>query len=54
MCFGCGEPGHIRPKCPNKVRRVNPREGMAEMLVDGALAGSLVLIAQLLEKILCP
>ena len=21
-CFGCGEPGHIRPNCPNRVRRV--------------------------------
>ena len=22
-CFGCGEQGHIRPNCPNRVRRVS-------------------------------
>ena len=22
-CYGCGEPGHIRPNCPNKIRRVS-------------------------------
>ena len=39
VCYGCGEIRHIRPKCPNKVRRVNPREEVEEMLVDGSLAG---------------
>ena len=39
ICFGCGEAGHIKPKYPNKVRRVSPQEGSAEMLIDGSLAG---------------
>ena len=39
ICFCCGEEGHIKPKCPNKVRRVNPQESSAEILIDGSLAG---------------
>ena len=39
VCYGCGETGHIKSKCPNKVRRVSPKESVADMLVDGFLAG---------------
>ena len=38
-CYGCVEVGHIRPNCPNKVRRVVPQEGVSDMSVDGFLAG---------------
>ena len=39
-CYGCGAVGHIRPNCPNKVRRVKPQETCAGMsVVDGWLAG---------------
>ena len=26
VCYGCGEPGHIRPNCPEKIRRVRSPE----------------------------
>ena len=26
VCYGCGEAGHIRPNCPNKIRRVRSPE----------------------------
>ena len=38
-CYGCGEPGHIRPNCPNKVRRVKSPEHSKVMVVSGWLAG---------------
>ena len=38
-CYGCGEPGHIRPNCPNKVRRVKSPELSKVMVVSGWLAG---------------
>ena len=39
-CYGCGEVGHIRPNCPNKVRRVIPQGSVSKMpVVDGWLAG---------------
>ena len=38
-CYGCGEPGHIRPNCPHKVRRVKSPEPGKIMLVKGWLAG---------------
>ena len=41
-CYGCGEPGHIRPNCPNKVRRVRSPECDDQMEVDGWLAGNAV------------
>ena len=41
-CYGCGEVGHIRPNCPNKVRRVKSPESDSVMEVDGWLAGSAV------------
>ena len=49
ICFGCGEAGHIRPNCPNKVRRVKPekkgsvvkpeKKESVVKTVDGYLAG---------------
>ena len=41
-CYGCGELGHIKPNCPNKIRRVVSSESNDEMLVDGWIAGSMV------------
>ena len=41
-CYGCGEPGHIRPNCPNKVRRVKPKTSGVSLVVDGVLAGTAV------------
>ena len=41
-CYGCGEVGHIRPNCPNKVRRVRSPEHSCVMSVDGWLAGTRV------------
>ena len=38
-CYGCGEIGHIRPNCPNKVRRVVPQEVNSSMSIVGYLAG---------------
>ena len=38
-CYGCGEVGHIKPNCPNKVRRVKPQESGSVMSVNGWLAG---------------
>ena len=42
VCYGCGEPGHIRPNCPNKVRRVRSPECNDLMIVDGWLGGTKV------------
>ena len=39
VCFGCGEPGHIRPNCPNKIRRVRSPECAGLMSVDGFIEG---------------
>ena len=39
ICHSCGEPGHIRPNCPNIVRSVRvPGEGLG-MTVDALLVG---------------
>ena len=38
-CYGCGEPGHIRPNCPNRVRRVG--SPVSDPLMDW-LAGSAI------------
>lgn len=41
VCYGCGEQGHIRPNCPNKIRSVrSPVKDV--MVVDGWLAGEAV------------
>ena len=40
ICHNCGEPGHIRPNCPNIIRRVRvPGEGLGIMTVDALLVG---------------
>ena len=39
-CHGCGEPGHIRPNCPNVIRRVRvPGGGDLGKTVDALLVG---------------
>ena len=42
ICHGCGEPGHIKPNCPHRVRRVKSPDPSLTMLVDGLLDGSKV------------
>ena len=39
VCFGCGEAGHIRPNCPNRMRAVREEGVESGILVDGFLAG---------------
>ena len=39
ICHNCGEPGHIRPNCPNRVRSVRSPEGDSVIAVTGLLAG---------------
>ena len=39
VCFGCGEAGHIRPNCPNRMRSVREEGVENGILVDGFLAG---------------
>ena len=45
ICYGCGELGHIKPNCPNRVRSVRSvrsvlgQNAASGMLVDGRLAG---------------
>ena len=39
VCYGCGEPDHIRPNCPNRIRRVKSPVLGAVMIVKGCLAG---------------
>ena len=39
VCYACGEPDHIRPNCPNKIRRVKSPELGSVMIVKGCLAG---------------
>ena len=41
ICHNCGEPGHIRPNCPNKVRRVKSPDKSDVMSVSGWIAGCL-------------
>ena len=38
-CHGCGEVGHIRPNCPNRIRRVVVKGAGPGLTVDGFLAG---------------
>ena len=38
-CYGCGVVGHIRPNCPNKVRRVPSPKPSNFMTVQGSIAG---------------
>ena len=44
ICHGCGEPGHIRPQCPKRVRSVRSPDGDSpakgdEMFVSGWIDG---------------
>ena len=39
ICHGCKEPGHIRPNCPHRIRRVRSPECSAKMSVDGKIDG---------------
>ena len=39
VCHNCGEPGHIRPNCPNRVRSVKSPESEPLIEVSGCLAG---------------
>ena len=39
ICHNCGEPGHIRPNCPNRIRSVRSPEGNSVIAVTGLLAG---------------
>ena len=47
ICHGCGEPGHIRPQCPNRVWNVGCVRSTGSpvcdppFVVDGCLAGAL-------------
>ena len=41
-CYGCGELGHIKPNCPDRIRRVISPESNDEEMVDGWLAGTAV------------
>ena len=38
-CHSCGEIGHIRPNCPNRIRRVVEKGAGPGLTVDGFLAG---------------
>ena len=42
ICHSCGEPGHIKPNCPHRVRRVKSPEPSSLMMVKGRLAGSMM------------
>ena len=42
VCYGCREPGHIRPDCPNKVKRVKSpvqEVGLDESLITAWIGG---------------
>ena len=39
ICHNCGEPGHIRPNCPNRVSSVKSHESEELIEVSGFLAG---------------
>ena len=40
VCHNCGEPGHIRPNCPNRVRSIRSPDHDSLIEVDGVLAGT--------------
>ena len=49
VCYGCREPGHIRPDCPNKIKRVvSPVQevGLDESLITAWIGGKEVLNAE--------
>ena len=41
-CHGCGEPGHIRPNCPHRVRSVNSPNPSSLDFVEGRIGGKVV------------
>ena len=38
-CHGCGEPGHIRPDCPNRIRSIRAPGSSPGIVVTGLIAG---------------
>ena len=38
-CHGCGELGHIRPNCPNRIRRIIDKDAVPGCTIDGFLVG---------------
>ena len=49
ICYGCREPGHLRPDCPNKIKRVvSPVQevGLDESLITAWIGGKEVLNAE--------
>ena len=42
ICHGCGEPGHIKPNCPHRVRSVNSPDPSSLEVVKGRIAGKVV------------
>ena len=38
-CHGCGELGHIRPNCPNRIRRIIAKEAVPGLTIDRFLVG---------------
>ena len=39
ICHNCGEPGHIRPNCPNRIRSVRSPGSATVIEVTGLIAG---------------
>ena len=49
VCYGCREPGHLRPDCPNKIKRVvSPVQeaGLDESLITAVIGGKEVVNAE--------
>ena len=39
ICHNCGEPGHIRPDCPNRIRSIRSLGSTSGFVVTGFVAG---------------
>ena len=39
ICHNCGEPGHIKPNCPHRIRRVKAPDPSPVYFVDGLING---------------
>ena len=39
ICHNCGEPGHIKPNCPHRIRRVKASDPSPVYFVDGLING---------------
>ena len=49
VCYGCREPGHIRPDCPNKVKRVSSpvqEISLDESLITACICGKEALMVE--------